>query len=300
MSRCPNPNCNEPISILYHSNSYNGSQKINFNCTSDTVFKPQLNICSRCDLIFSDLIYNFDNRSLEKKYSEVVDEKYISQIKYKNYYFEKMFSKVLPFINKNSSVLEIGSYYGVLGNLIKRNEKVKSYTGLELSEHGVKYSKDVFNLEIFNETIEEHSKKGNKYDLIILADVVEHFNNPFRDFELMHNMLDKNGIIAFTTYDMDTIYPKIKKYNYHWIIPFHLFYFSEKSLKKILIEKNLKILKKINDPRYVSFGYLLEKLLLIFPSFAILWKLLKKINFLKKMTIKVDLKDLKLFIVNKN
>ena len=95
MHSCPNPNCKEEISILYHSNSFNEDQKINFNCTTDTYFKPQLNICSKCDLIFSDLIHNFSNNSLEGKYSEVVDEKYITQIEYKNYYFKKMFSKVL-------------------------------------------------------------------------------------------------------------------------------------------------------------------------------------------------------------
>ena len=63
---------------------------------------------------------------------------------------------------------------------------------------------------------------------------------------------------------------------------------------------DVKIIKKINDPRYVSIEYLLEKLLLIFPSFKTLWNLLKKIQFLKSKTIKVDLKDLKLFIANKN
>ena len=245
------------------------------------------------------MIYNFNNRSLEGKYSEVVDEKYITQIKYKNYYFEKMFSKVEPFIKNDSSVLEIGSYYGVLGNLIKKNEKVRSYTGLELSEHGTRYSKETFNLEIFNETIEDHYKKNKKYDLIILADVVEHFIDPFRDFELISNMLKDDGILAFTTFDMNTIYPKIKKHNYHWIIPYHLFYFSEKSLRKILFEKNLKIIKTINDPRFVSFEYLLEKLILIFPSFKVIWNLLKKIHFLRNISIKVDLKDLKLFIASK-
>ena len=45
---------------------FNKHQKINFNCTTDTYFKPQLNICSKCDLIFSDLIYNFNNSSLEE------------------------------------------------------------------------------------------------------------------------------------------------------------------------------------------------------------------------------------------
>ena len=95
-------------------------------------------------------------------------------------------------------------------------------------------------------------------------------------------MLNNDGILAITTFDMNAIYPKIKKHNYHWIIPYHLFYFSEKSLGKILLEKNLKIINRINDPRYVSFEYLLEKLILIFPSFKTIWNLLNKIQFLKK------------------
>ena len=40
MPRCPNPNCKEETDILYYSNSYNKHQKINFNCTTDTYFKP--------------------------------------------------------------------------------------------------------------------------------------------------------------------------------------------------------------------------------------------------------------------
>ena len=299
MQKCPNFNCDGSPRVLYHASSSNNHKEINFNCTTDTYFKPQINICEKCQIIFSDLIFNFDDNNLEQKYSEVIDEKYISQMSYKKKYFKKMFSKVLPFIQKNSSVLEIGSYYGALGSIIKKHPKIMKYKGLELSKHGARYSSEKFGLEIINETIEDHSKKNLKYDLIILADVVEHFNNPFRDFELLHGMLNDNGVLAFTTYDMDTIYPKIKKQNYHWILPFHLFYFSERSLTKILSEKKLKLIKKINDPRYVSLQYLLEKLLLIFPKFNFIWNFLIKFNFLKKLTIKVDLKDLKLFIVKK-
>ena len=300
MPNCPNLNCDGSSRVLYHARSSNDYKKINFNCTTDTYFKPQISICEKCQLIFSDLVFNFNDNNLEQKYSEVIDEKYISQISYKKKYFEKMFSNVSPFINEKSSVLEIGSYYGALGSVIKKHPKVIKYKGLELSKHGARYSSEKFDLEIVNETIEEHSKKKLKYDLIILADVVEHFNNPFRDFQLLHGMLNDDGVLAFTTYDMDTFYPKIKKQDYHWILPFHMFYFSEKSLVKILSDRNLKLIRKINDPRYVSLEYLLEKLLLIFPKFSLFWNFLKRIHFLKKLTIKVDLKDLKLFIVNKN
>ena len=54
------------------------------------------------------------------------------------------------------NVLEIGSYYGVLGSVLK--DKVKNYSGLELSIHGSNYQKK-FNLNIYNESIENHLKK---------------------------------------------------------------------------------------------------------------------------------------------
>ena len=53
--------------------------------------------------------------------------------------------------------------------------------------------------------------KNETYDLIMLADVVEHFRDPFQSFELIEKMLNKNGTVIFTTYDMDSFYPKFKK-----------------------------------------------------------------------------------------
>ena len=70
-------------------------------------------------------------------------------------------------------------------------------------------------------------------------------------------MLKDDGILAFTTFDMNTIYPKIK--NIIIIGLFHIIYsISQKKFEKILFEKNLKIIKTINDPRFVSFEYLLR------------------------------------------
>lgn len=298
MKKCPNNKCDGISRVLYKS-SFKQNNKINFNCTTDTYEKPQINICEKCNLIFSDFIYEFDDDNLNQKYSDVEDKKYISEIEFKKKYFLNLYNKIKSYININSSVLEIGSYYGVLGNILNKSKLIKKYSGLELSEHAATFSKNQFNLNIINETIEIHQKKNKTYDLIMLADVVEHFRDPFQNFALIEKMLNKNGTIIFTTFDMDSFYPKFRKINYHWIIPFHLFFFSKKTLSKILEERNLKIIKIINDPRIVSFGYLLEKLSYIFPKFNLIWNLFKNIGFLNKLTIKVNLGDLKIFIVKK-
>ena len=86
---------------------------------------------------------------MESNYSEVVDAVYIDQIKSKKKYFQLVISKIEEYLTKESNVLEIGSYYGVLGSLLK--PRVKEYNGIELSKHGVDFSKKNFNLKIYND-----------------------------------------------------------------------------------------------------------------------------------------------------
>ena len=72
-------------------------------------------------------------------------------------------------------------------------------------------------------------------------------------------------------------------------------FFSNKTLENFGKSNNLKLLKILNDPRYVSFGYLIEKLILIFPRLSFIFKFFFKIKFLRNINVKVDLKDLKIY-----
>ena len=165
---------------------------------------------------------------------------------------------------------------------------------------GLIIPKKNYNLEIFNETIEEHSKRQFKYDIIVMADVIEHFSNPFKMLEIIENILKPDGLLIFTTYNIDSLYAKITGRNYHWILPMHLFYFSNKTLKNICLENNLKIYKIKNDSRVVSFYYLLNKLVLIFPKLKFLFQYINKIKKFQKINVNVNLFDLNIYFAKKN
>ena len=295
-NKCPNHICDGEIKIKYFSGNLD-YKKINFNCTTDTYVKPSIYECVKCKIIFSELIFKMNKKQIEKTYKDVADDKYISQIKFKKYYFEKLINKISKFINKDTNVLEIGSYYGVLGSVLK--DKVNKYSGLELSSHGSNYARKNYNLNIYNETIENHLKKNIKYDLIIMADVIEHFNDPFKVLSQVNELLNKNGKLILTTFNIDSFYAKITGKNYHWLIPFHIVFFSNRTLEIFGRNNNLKLVKIINDPRYVSFGYLIEKLILIFPRLSFVFKFFSKIRFLRNFNVKVDLKDLKIYYFEK-
>ena len=138
---CPCPDNND-CDLLFHSNyDYNYDlDKIDFSCTSKTYFKPKLFKCRKCKLIFSEVAKNiFKDKKYMKDLVEVEDSDYVQDINFKTKYFKQLFKKISPYLNNNSTVLEIGSYYGVLGNIIKQH--VKKYIGLELSTHACQYAK---------------------------------------------------------------------------------------------------------------------------------------------------------------
>ena len=297
IKNCLNSKCGGNIKLLYDYGSNYNFDDVSFDCTTNSYSKPKIYKCNKCKLKFSELAAALPNKQVEDKYNNVVDNIYIDEIPQRQKYFSNLYKKICYNFNNDQSVLEVGSYYGVFGNIIKPN--VKNYSGLELSKHGAAYAKKNYNLEIFNETIEEHTKRQLKYDIIIMADVIEHFSNPFKMLEAIEKILEPDGLLIFTTYNMDSFYAKITGKNYHWILPMHLFYFSNKTLKNICLERNLKIIKIKNDSRVVSFYYLLNKLELIFPKLKFLFRYMNKIKILQKINIYVNLFDLNIYYVKK-
>ena len=278
--------------LLYRADKK--TQIIDVKCTSEIHNKPSLYKCKKCNLIFSEHC----NSNFENDYKEVNDKKYIEQIPFKKKYFKLFFSKIKSFLNNNNTVLEIGSYYGVLGNIIK--PYVKSYTGLELSGHASKYAKNKFNLNIVNESLNSFLEKEILYDVIIMSDVIEHLDNPFKTLSLIEKRLKQNGILIFSTFNMDSIIPRIMRGNYHWIMPMHKFYFSNSTLKYFLKVNNMDLFKIKSDTRLISVEYLLFKLSVLAPKLRFIFNFFLKFNFLKNMTTKINLLDLNIYFAKKN
>jgi len=279
-------------SLLYKSDDNNSI--IDVKCTSEIHNKPTLYKCNSCNLIFSE----HHNSEFEKAYSEVEDGKYIEQIPFKKKYFELFFSKIKPFLNTNSKVLEIGSYYGVLGNVIK--PYIRNYTGLELSKHAANYSKNKFNLNIVNESLNIFLKKDVSYDVVIMSDVIEHLDDPFKTLDLIQKKLVNNGILIFSTFNMDSIVPRLMKSKYHWIMPMHKFYFSNSTLRYFLKVNSMNLFKIKTDTRLISVEYLLFKFCVLAPKLDFIFKFLLKFNFLKNMTTKINLLDLNIYFAKKS
>jgi len=294
---CPYCKSKDSFNILY-KNDHNKEEKINFECTSHNFhnykqWKPTLYKCKLCSLVFSEHI----GVKFEDNYKVVVDFAYLNQFKFKKTSFTLFLEKIKNHLNKNCTVLEIGAYYGVLGKLIQ--PLVKEYTGLELSKHASDYSKNNSNLNIINQSIKEYSKNNKKYDIIIMTDVIEHSDKPFELLSLIEKSLNKNGKLILSTFNFDSLFSKIMGKNYPWIIPMHKYYFSNTTLKNALTESKLELFDIQNDTRIISLEYLLQKFNILAPSFNFIFNFFLKFNFIKKIQIRINLFDLKIYFAVK-
>ena len=287
------PCCKKDSFVWYKSKS-KSSNNVDVTCTTDNHDKPTLFKCKSCKLIFSE----YYNSCFENSYTDVVDEKYIKQIPIKKINFELFFSKIKSYLSKDHDVLEIGSYYGILGSIIK--SQVKSYIGLELSRHAANHARKNYNLNIVNETINKFFDRAPLFDIIIMNDVIEHLDDPFKTLELIGKHLKPNGILIFTTCDMDAIVPKIMGGRYHWIMPMHKFYFSNTNLRYFLKINNMDLFKIKYDTKLTNIEYFFSKLSILFPNFKFIFQFFLKFNFLKKIKIKINLLDLNIYFAKKS
>jgi len=283
--------------ILYRG--VGGDKKeISVECTSHNSqdieqWKPTLYKCKLCKLVFSESI----GVDFAEKYIDVIDQSYLDQIEFKKKTFELFFRKIKKFLNKDHKILEIGAYYGILGNLI--NPHVKEYHGLELSTHAANYAKKNFNLNMITEKPEEYLEKNNEYDLIIMTDVIEHLDNPFKVLSLIEKNLNEGGQLILSTFNFDSMFSKIMGKKYPWIIPMHKYYFTNTTIKNCLNKSNLELFDIQNDVRLISVEYLFQKFNVIFSPFKFISRVLLKFKFIKNLTIKINLYDLKIYFCKK-
>ena len=291
--------CKKP-SDLYLKSATNNNYNNNFNFASSELYteeselRPNLFFCKSCEIIFSE----FCDINFEDNYKDVADPLYIDQIENKKTYFSNLINKISDQISSNDNVLEIGSYYGAFGSQIK--DKVRNYTGIELSPFATTYAKKHFNLNIKNQNIYEFFNQNSvKFDIIFMFDVIEHLDDPDLVLKLCSENLNKNGRLIISTMNMDSLFAKITGKYYQWIIAMHKFYFSNYTMKKFLNKNNLGLNKTINDVRIISLEYFFLKLSQKLSIFKYPYKLLIKFQSLKSLKIKLSLFDINIYCASK-
>lgn len=160
-------------------------------------------------------------------------------------------------------LLEIGCATGDFIYYLKNNTKIQC-SGIELNKNAAEIGRKR-NLLIYDEVIEEHLKKGLKYDLVCSFQVLEHIYDINSFFTNSMELLNKNGYIIFGVPHSNPYLYYFDKFHTLNLPPHHIGLWDKKTIINIASHFNLEVIKiEIEKPTIDE----INKILILWASEA--------------------------------
>lgn len=138
------------------------------------------------------------------------------------------------------TLLDIGCGNGTFMLEAKRHSWVT--VGIDTSSTLVNYITQNTDLLVYKSSISAYTS-GDKYDLITMNQVIEHFADPISVIRKCKKLLNQSGLLYISTPNIDSYVAKIRKIEFDYIMPpEHLSYFNKASLANLLMGEHFKIL----------------------------------------------------------
>lgn len=133
-------------------------------------------------------------------------------------------------LDKNARILEVGSGLGYFTYSLKKAGY--NIQGLDISQEAVSEANMKFGDYYICDDLHHYATLNlESYDLVIMTEVIEHFNEPKEFLISINKLLKLNGVLVFTTPNK-SFYPASVLW-YTDAPPVHCWWFSEKSIEHI-------------------------------------------------------------------
>lgn len=211
--------------------------------------------CNFCGLYFINPLP--DNKSLEKFYSEQIfsgkkelsapAERYFNENERK-IFIERRVAPLQCHIN-HGKILDYGCGVGVFVKILL--DLGYDCDGIDLSEGSIAIGRKRLGLKSIKVGL-DLKNIDKKYDAVLATTVIEHLTNPSSFLESAHNILKSNGLIVLEFPSADSLSFKILKDYWYWVsAPYHLYYYTKKSMEILLNKCGYKII----DINYLKQGW---------------------------------------------
>lgn len=162
--------------------------------------------CKNCNMVYVNprlketITHDLYN---EKPYTEFYKIKLIPSIDYrKNVLGVRKYEQINSNFEKPGKVLDIGCGIGEVLSVF--NENGWDCTGIEFNEFAADFAKKTFDLNIINRSIYDFDGT-EQYDLIMLWGVLEHFYDPNKVLNKIHELLKDDGILLLEVPSADSV-----------------------------------------------------------------------------------------------
>jgi 2-polyprenyl-3-methyl-5-hydroxy-6-metoxy-1,4-benzoquinol methylase len=158
-----------------------------------------------------------------------------------------------PFLKSHGKILEVGCAFGYF---LKTAESAGyGAAGLEISEAYEEARQK--GLQVFPSTLENFERPEGSFDAVVMVDVFEHLSDPESTLKKCRTLLDKkSGILTMIVPDFGSISRKLLGSYWLHYKKEHLFYYSKKSLIKLLRKHGFEPLVLKTAKKATNFSYI--------------------------------------------
>lgn len=208
--------------------------------------------CLNCGLIYM----NPRDRDIVGLYEDVVDEAYLGSWPERAEGFAEHI-KTIEKYKPGRDMLDIGCYAGIFPDVaVKAGYNV---TAIEPSKWASEHAKKT-GARIIQGGCGSVKLESNTFDVVTMWDVVEHLEDPMGCLERIHDYLRPGGIAIVATHDIGAIIPRILGKRYPWLMRFHLYHFTPRTLGMMMKKAGLELVETKYYGKTFTIKYLLSRL----------------------------------------
>ena len=176
------------------------------------------------------------------------------------YYF--IVSEIEKHYKENQMILEIGCGFGYMTYAL--NSAHFRTIGCDISSEAITHARHLYGDFYIDGGIQGVIETGNKFDYVILSEVIEHVSDPMEFIASLKSLLRPGGVILLTTPNKSAFPRKAL-----WVTdipPIHLWWFSRESIEILAMKNGLNIIFAETSRHHInSFHYLLNEEMMTRP-----------------------------------
>jgi SAM-dependent methyltransferase len=241
--------CGGPLKLL-HTGSGVTASALAFSPTNHQPGQHgDLYRCERCGTVAQPSLPTGD--ALLELYRKMRDDRYLDEEDGRRATARRLLARIGSFA-PSGRLLDVGCGHGLL--LDEARKLGYEVEGLELSEHAGAYARDRLGLTVHPRTLAQLADRP-AYNVIVLADVIEHLDDPVAAIDRCGRLLEPGGVLCVVTPDPASRTAQLAGAGWWGYLPAHTYLLPRKTLRELLHERGLDVEADVGLVRTFTLRY---------------------------------------------